>query len=56
MYSEKLRIKVNRVNPVFLNFTAKIPILFGLGVGLGIGFIGFLGFGCWVGYWVFWGF
>jgi hypothetical protein len=25
-----------------------------LGVGLGFGFFGFLVFGCWVGFWVFW--
>ncbi len=53
---KQLNIEVNGVNPVFLNFTPKIPILFGLGVGLANGFIGFLGFGCWLGYCFFLGF
>jgi hypothetical protein len=38
----------------FLIFPPKKTFLFGLGVGLGFGFFGFLGFGCWVGFWVFW--
>jgi hypothetical protein len=37
----------------FLIFPSKKTFLFGLGVGLDFGF---LGFGCWVGFWVFWAF
>ena len=47
--SKEIFVESLSLNSFFLIFPPKKTFLFGLGVGLGFGFFGFLGFGCWVG-------